>query len=168
MSEYIDYNNSKAASGELIDSLIGGFALNYVGHRVCVRKSSLASRRAKMYVKLGELARRKKLAGYQEMKRLHRATSNGAWLSAVSHRLNGTELSQEELRDNLCLQYGLMLQDIPATCNGCGNKLSIEHALLCPKGGLVLELHDYSAKEWVALGSRAIIPSAFTYEHKNQ
>ena len=91
---------------------------------------------------------------------------NGAWLSAVPHRLNGTELSREEFRDNLRLRYGLMPQDIPATCNGCSKKFSIEHALLCPKGGLVLARYDDNAKEWGALGSRALVPSAITYEPK--
>ena len=55
------YNNSKETSGELVDSLLGGSAFNYVGHRACVRKASLAARRAKMHVDLGELARRKDL-----------------------------------------------------------------------------------------------------------
>ena len=68
------------------------------------------------------------------------------WLSALPHRLNGMDLSWEELWENLCLIYGLMPQDIPATCNGCGKKFSIEQALSCPKGGLVLARHDYAAK----------------------
>ena len=94
------------------------------------------------------------------------ATSNVAWLSSVPHRLNGIELSQEELRDNLRLRYGLMPQDIPTTCDSCGKKFSIEHALSCPKGGLVLSRHDDAAKEWGALGSRALVPIAITYKPK--
>ena len=39
------YNTSKAASGELVDSLLGGTALNYVGHRACVRGVSAGERR---------------------------------------------------------------------------------------------------------------------------
>ena len=109
------YNTSKAASRELVDSLLGGSALTYVGHRACVRKASLATRRAKMHVDLGDMARQKELAGGEERNRLHRATRNGAWLSDVPHCLSGTELSQEEFRDNLCLRYGLMPQDIPVT-----------------------------------------------------
>ena len=38
LSAEISYNTSKAASGELVDSLLGGSALNYVGHRACVRR----------------------------------------------------------------------------------------------------------------------------------
>ena len=51
------YNTSKASSGELIESLLGGSALNYVGHRACVRRSSLAARREKMHVDLVALSR---------------------------------------------------------------------------------------------------------------
>ena len=52
------------------------------------------------------------------------------------------------------------------TCNGCGKRLSIEHALSCPKGGLYLVWHNDTAKELGALGSRALVPSAITYEPK--
>ena len=84
----------------------------------------------------------------------------------VTHRLNGTELSREEFWDTLHHRYGLVPQDIPATCKGCGKKLLIEHALSCPKGGLVLARHDDAAKDWGALGARALVPSAITYEPK--
>ena len=59
-----------------------------------------------------------------------------------------------------------MPQEIPATCYGCSKKFSIEHALSCSKGGLVLARHDDAAKEWSALGSRSLVPSAITYEPK--
>ena len=59
-----------------------------------------------------------------------------------------------------------MPQDIPATSNGCSKKFLNEHALSCPKGGLVLVWYDDTAKEWGALGSRALVPSAFAYEPK--
>ena len=62
--------------------------------------------------------------------------------------------------------YGLMPQDIPATCDGCSKKLSIEHALSFQKGGLVLARLDESAKEWGALGARSLVPSNIIYEPK--
>ena len=48
-------------------------------------------------------------------------------------------------------QICLIPQDIPVTCDGCGKRFSIEHALSCPKGGLVLEWHDDAEKEWAPL-----------------
>ena len=119
-----------------------------------------------MHVDLGKLVRRDKLAGGKEKNLLHRATRNGVWLSAILHRLNGTELSQEELWDNLRLRYGLMSQDIPTTCDYFGKKFLIMHALSCPKGGLVLAWNDDPAKEWNAIGAQALVPSAITYEPK--
>ena len=115
---------------------------------------------------MAELAIQKELAGGQDRNHLHRAMGNGACLSAVSHRLNGTELSREEFRDTLRLRYGLIPQYTPATCDGCGKRFLIEHAISCPKGGLVLVRHDDAATEWVALGDRALIPSAISYEPK--
>ena len=95
MSADSAYNTSKAASGELLDSVLGGPTLNYVVHRVFVHKASLAARCAKIHVELGELARQKDMAGGQERNRLHRATRNGACLSSVPHCLNSTKLSRE-------------------------------------------------------------------------
>ena len=117
-----------------------------------------------MSVELAEIFKRHEQEGCQEKNRLHRATRNGVWISAIPNRLNGKELSWEELWDNIRIIYGLMPQDIPATCNGCGKKFSIEHAISCPRGGLVLTRNDDNAKEWDALGSRVLVPSTFTYE----
>ena len=140
---------------ELVDSLLGGSILNYVGRSAIVRKKSLAERREKMHVDLGEVARQKELAGGQERNLLHRSMRNGAWLSAVTHRLNGTELSWEEYRDNICLRYGLIPQDIAVTSDGCGKKFWIKHAISCPKGGLVLAQHDDATNEWGTLGAQS-------------
>ena len=39
------YNTSKSAIEELVDSLLGGSAFNYVGHRACVRRASVGARK---------------------------------------------------------------------------------------------------------------------------
>ena len=119
-----------------------------------------------MHAELGELARQKELSEGQERNRLHRTTRNWAWCSDVTHRLNGKDLYQEESRYNLRLRCGLMPQDIPATCNGCGKKFSSEHSLSCPKGALVLAGHTDAGKEWGTLGFQALFPSDITYEPK--
>ena len=43
-SEESAYNTSKAASRELVYSLLGGSVLNYVGYRACVRKANQSAR----------------------------------------------------------------------------------------------------------------------------
>ena len=78
------YNTSKAASRELVDSLLGGSVLNYVGHRACVRKASQSARLSKRIVDISELFKRQEQAGGQEKNHLHRAMRNGAWLSELT------------------------------------------------------------------------------------
>ena len=57
-----------------------------------------------------------------------------------------------------------MPQDIPATCEGCGDKLSIDKSLSYPLGCLILERHDYASNEWGTLESWDLTPSAKYYE----
>ena len=52
------YNTSKEASRELVDSILGGSVLKYVGHRACVRTASQTARLRKNSVKLAEIFKR--------------------------------------------------------------------------------------------------------------
>ena len=76
-------NTSKVANMELVDSLLGGSVLNYVGHRACVRKASQPARLSKQIAEMSELYEQQEQALRQEKNRLHRATRNGAWISAI-------------------------------------------------------------------------------------
>jgi hypothetical protein len=49
-------------------------------------------------------------------------------------------------------------------CDDCTAKFSVESALTCSKGGLVLVCHNDLNKEWGALGAKALSPSAVTYK----
>ena len=50
LSVDISYNTSNAARGELVDSLLGGNALNYVGHRACVCGASAGAGKERKHV----------------------------------------------------------------------------------------------------------------------
>ena len=58
LSEESAYNTSKVASRELLDSLLGGSVLNYVGQRACICKASQTARLSKRSVELTEIFRR--------------------------------------------------------------------------------------------------------------
>ena len=51
-------------------------------------------------------------------------------------------------------------------CDGCGNKLLVPHSISCPKGGLVMEMHNDANKLWGALLARALNPSYISYKPK--
>ena len=44
------YNTSKVASSEIVDSLLGGTALNYVGHRPCACWASAVARKERKHM----------------------------------------------------------------------------------------------------------------------
>jgi hypothetical protein len=83
----------------------------------------------------------------------------GAWLSIFPNWLNGTGLSADEWRDNVRLRFNHSLLDMPAACDGCGAKMSVEHTLSCKVGGLVHIRHDDVADEWRHLCGTALSPS---------
>jgi hypothetical protein len=71
-----------------------------------------------------------------------RNSAAGAWLSVFPNRLNGTDLSADEWRDNICLRYSHSPLDMSAACDGHRAKITVEHALSCKMGGLVKIRHD--------------------------
>ena len=44
------YNTSKAVTWELVGSILGGSAVNYVGHWACIRQTILAARRERKHM----------------------------------------------------------------------------------------------------------------------
>ena len=93
------------------------------------KQEKLGARKEREYLDLANLSRQKELSGFQDKQCIHRETRSMVWISAIPHRLNCMELSCEAFRDNLCLRYLLMPHDISATCNCCGKRFLIKHAL---------------------------------------
>jgi hypothetical protein len=97
-------------------------------------------------------------------RRMRRSKETGAWLTLTPNTLNGTELSEEEFRDNLRLRFGLQPLSLPEECDGCSKKFSVDHALSCKRGGLVTLRHNDVAAEWHTLCAQALTPSAVSDE----
>eukprot|EP00957_Ditylum_brightwellii_P062049 4708624-Ditylum_brightwellii.AAC.1 len=93
-----------------------------------------------------------------------RATKTGVWLTVVPDRLNGMELSEEEIRDNLRLCYGLTPLNVQTHCNGYGKPLTVDHALSCAHGRLVLMRHNDTCGEFGDLSQTALMPSWVSYK----
>ena len=72
--------------------------------------------------------------------------------------LAAVALSADEWRDNVRLRYNHSPLDMPAACDGCGAKMTVEHALSCKVGGLVHIRHDDVADEWRHLCGTALSP----------
>lgn len=50
--------------------------------------------------------------------------------------------------------------NLQKSCDGCGTKFSLIHAVTCMKGGLIITRHDEIRDELCNIGSKAFTPSA--------
>jgi len=76
-------------------------------------------------------------------KLFHAAREKGAssWLSALPIQRLGYTLNKQEFRDAVCLRYGWRIPDVPKFC-ACGQSNSLDHVLICKKGGYVSMRHN--------------------------
>ncbi len=131
------HSASLAATCHLTVSLVGaGARFDFGVHCHCATKAGQATRKAQLNAEQLFLDRRSR-DNPSLTRRDNRNCATGAWLSVFPNQLNGTGLSADEWRDNACLRYNHTPLDMPAACDGCGAKMSVEHALLCKVGGLV-------------------------------
>ena len=54
---------------------------------------------------------------------------------------HGFYLSKNDFRDALCLRYSWPLTDMPLRCE-CGLDFTIDHAMICKKGGFPILRHN--------------------------
>ena len=71
------------------------------------------------------------------------AVEKGAssWLTAIPMDEYGFALHKSAFQDAIALRYDWLPLRTPANC-ACGKPFSVEHALLCPKGGLPSIRHN--------------------------
>jgi hypothetical protein len=99
-----------------------------------------------------------------ESRIIRRGQETGAWLSLLPSTVNGTELSAQEFRDAVSMRYGLAPPDLPHTCDGCDAPFTLQHALCCKKGGLVISRHNEIRDELIHMAGKAMTPSAIRDE----
>eukprot|EP00957_Ditylum_brightwellii_P064102 4863077-Ditylum_brightwellii.AAC.1 len=75
----------------------------YAQHKAYMREGSLAARKARAARELQALEEMKEGKSMHAKNKLDRGKETRAWLTVIPNRINGSELSEEEFRDNLCL-----------------------------------------------------------------
>ena len=80
----------------------------------------------------------------QSLKRaltLNKEKGSGTWLTVLPLESHGYCLNKREFRDALSIRYGWNVPNMPPFC-GCGQRNSIDHTLICKKGGYVFMRHN--------------------------
>ena len=78
------------------------------------------------------------------------------------------DLTAQEFRDALAIRYKKPLLNIPPSCDGCGSPSSLDHFLVCRKGGLIIQRHnkirdaigDLAALAWSSVKREPIVKEA--------
>ena len=90
------------------------------------------------------------------------------WLTVLPMSQDHFDLTAQELCDALALHYQKLLLNVSSNCNGCGSPFSLNHALICRKGGLIIQLHsevrdavgDLAALVWGCVVSEPVVRDA--------
>ena len=64
------------------------------------------------------------------------------WLTVIPVSHYHFDLSPSEFRDALAIRYHQIQSKLPADCDGCGGEFTLQHALDCIKGGLIIQRHN--------------------------
>ena len=64
------------------------------------------------------------------------------WLTVLPVGQNYFDLASKEFRDALAIHYRKNLLNLSLCCGGCGAPSSLDHALCCRKGGLIIQHHN--------------------------
>jgi hypothetical protein len=158
------FRASLEATQELAETLRLGTPLDTAHYTASAESRGRASRKAREEAEAAVFEGLVQGARPNVANRLKRSRGTGAWLTTTPEYLNGTDLSAEEFRDSLRLRLGLQPASLPQLCDGCGERFSVEHAMSCKKGGLVVQRHNAIVAEWMHLCSQALTASAVTPE----
>jgi len=71
-----------------------------------------------------------------------RANHLSGWLTSMPTAQDHFDLTSQEFRDALAVRYKKPLLGLPPTCDGCGAPSSLDHALVCRRGGLIIQRHN--------------------------
>ena len=66
---------------------------------------------------------------------------SSVWLTVVPLHEFGFNLNKREFRDAIKLRYDWPIEDIPTRCV-CGDIFSVDHSVVCKKGGFIIQRHN--------------------------
>jgi hypothetical protein len=138
------YNASRGATKVVIDAIKGKKTYNSQDHQQHMQKA-----RTEMKNIQKEKQNAIQTTIMEKLDKVHQRAvqrvinyKTSSWLSVLPVAKHQFDMTALEFRDALALRYRRPLKSIPAMCDGCGDRFSLEHSLSCKKGGLIIQRHN--------------------------
>ena len=77
----------------------------------------------------------------QRALKLAQEKGSSLWLTVLPLQELGFDLNKREFRDAVKLRYDWPFDDIPSVCV-CGETFTVDHAMICKRGGFVIQRHN--------------------------
>ncbi|XP_068696931.1 uncharacterized protein [Montipora foliosa] len=108
-----------------------------------VQRLVYATRREKDHGLREELEEVKAMLPDKTQRAMDLACEKGAsnWLTVIPLKDMDFDLNKREFRDALRLRYDWPIPDNPSVCV-CGSMFTVDHAMICQRGGLVIQHHN--------------------------
>jgi hypothetical protein len=137
------FSASKTATRCLSEAIVNGDDLNINEHTACILEGAQLKRSFDQNFKLESRVLIESLPALQKRSLLRKLdTKCSAWLSIIPSKENHFDLAPDEFRDALALRYGRTPVNLPEYCDADSEPFDVNHALNCPKGGLVYGRHN--------------------------
>ena len=137
------YAVSKIATSELAKCIQSGSSLSLNMHEASISNGRIEKGQQETTLKQETLAMIECFQSDQKRCLLRKIDQKcSGWLSIVPSKDNHFDLSPDEFRDALALRYGKTPANLPKICDADGATFDVNHALNCPKGGLVYGRHN--------------------------
>jgi len=138
------YETSREASEVVVDSIKRNRTYNSLDHR-----RQIETAKCHLRIKQSEedsLTLERILGEFDvpHQRAIKRISENkiSSWLTVLPLSQYQFDLSAVEFRDALALRYRRPLLNLPALCDGCGEQFTVDHAMNCKKGGLIIQRHN--------------------------
>ena len=138
------YKTSRQGTATVSEAIKGVIAFQHEQHLeslTTVRKMSTKAKEDDFILKFESI-----IPSFSpDRQRALRRSTNGktsTWLNVLPLQNYHFDLSPLQFRDGLTICYLRDLPCLPPRCDGCGTALTLQHALDCKKGGLVIQRHN--------------------------
>ena len=151
------YTTSRAATEVLQTAIKTGDAVcmaDHEQHCSSVLRDARAHRTQREKTLLSSLLAEMPHDKRRTLKRITDGEASG-WLTVLPLASEGFDLSGMQFRDQLALRYNHTPASFPKSCDGCGERFSVQHALDCKNGGLVKQGHNDVRDSDVSLAEAA-------------